>query len=353
MKIHIILPPYSNKPVGGYKVVYQYANYLVNQRHEVTISYAYGIYKHKKDNIIVNCLKRLKRIIHFNKRISWYPLDKRIKEQLMQSFAENNFINADALIVTTYETVMLAKNLPASKGKKINFIQGFESWSVGEEAIKESYKLDFTNIVISKELESLVSSCSDNVNLVTNGIDVSIFNKDNNYKKTPHSICFMYSDNTMKGSKYGIEAILKLKEKYPDLYLYAFGKDKFPLEDAPWFEYTYCANEEQLHRIYNLSEVYLCSSLTEGFGLTGLESMACGCALVSSKTKGVYEYGIDEENALLVDIEDTKGLVNAVSRLFDDNELMKRISMNGYNTAINNFDIEKSKEKFMNIIETK
>src|SRR5665647_3046825 len=39
VKITFVLPPFSNYPSGGFKVVYEYANYLVRKGSEVTIIY--------------------------------------------------------------------------------------------------------------------------------------------------------------------------------------------------------------------------------------------------------------------------------------------------------------------------
>lgn len=40
----------------------------------------------------------------------------------------------------------------------------------------------------------------------------------------------------------------------------------------------------------NHARVFLCTSRQEGFGLTGLESIFCGCVLVTTDCRGIREY---------------------------------------------------------------
>lgn len=89
----------------------------------------------------------------------------------------------------------------------------------------------------------------------------------------------------------------------------------------------------------------MCSSLEEGFGLPGLEAMACGCALVSTSYKGVLEYAIDSVNALLSPIKDAKSMADNVERLFENEILRKRITKNGIKTGIER-SLDKSAKKF-------
>jgi glycosyltransferase involved in cell wall biosynthesis len=52
---------------------------------------------------------------------------------------------------------------------------------------------------------------------------------------------------------------------------------------------------------------FLCASVEEDFGL-----IVAGCALVSTKYKGVYEYVGDKYNALLVPIKDSIKLAESI-----------------------------------------
>ena len=60
----------------------------------------------------------------------------------------------------------------------------------------------------------------------------------------------------------------------------------------------------------------------QGFGLPGLEAMACGAALVSTACRGPAEYIVHEHNALMVPHDD---LEDAVVRLIEDADLRRRL----------------------------
>lgn len=76
--------------------------------------------------------------------------------------------------------------------------------------------------------------------------------------------------------------------------------------------------------------------------------MACGCSVVSSN-RAVLEYAVDGENALLSPVRDVDAMVNNIVRLFEDDELIKRISENGVKTGKER-SLEKSAQKFEEVL---
>lgn len=68
----------------------------------------------------------------------------------------------------------------------------------------------------------------------------------------------------------------------------------------------------------------------QGFGLPGLEAMACGAALVSTACRGVDEYVANGENALVVPHD---ALADAVARVVEDDALRERLQEVGPETA--------------------
>lgn len=144
-----------------------------------------------------------------------------------------------------------------------------------------------------------------------------------------HSIAFLYHEKPHKGFKYAYEVILKLRAKYPDLSVEVFGVYTRPKYFPSFIKYTKSASQQQTIEIYNKSAVFLCATVAEGYGLTGLEAMACGASLASTDYQGVHEYAIDGVNALLSSVKDVDALVANVSRLFDEDELRYRIAKAG------------------------
>ena len=123
-----------------------------------------------------------------------------------------------------------------------------------------------------------------------------------------------------------------------------FGRQKYPRNIPKWINYTKNATQKQTVQIYNNSRVYLCASVEEGFGLTGLEAMACGTVLVTTNFKGAQEYAIDDYNAMVSPVKDYRALAGNVIRVFEDRELANRLSYNGTKTALDySWDIAKDR----------
>lgn len=73
----------------------------------------------------------------------------------------------------------------------------------------------------------------------------------------------------------------------------------------------------------NNTKVFLCTSKSEGYGLTVLEAMSCGCAIVTTKCGGINEFTTNN-NTLYCEIDDKDGLIAAVSLLFNNNKMCKQ-----------------------------
>ncbi len=100
----------------------------------------------------------------------------------------------------------------------------------------------------------------------------------------------------------------KLKEKYPNLQATLFGPSSRSKDIPKWIKYIHAANQQELNHIYNEAAIYMYPAIKEGFGLTGAEAMACGCAYVSSDYGGLHEYMISGRNVLLSAPKDVQGL---------------------------------------------
>ena len=97
-----------------------------------------------------------------------------------------------------------------------------------------------------------------------------------------------------------------------------FGVPNRPESLPDYFRYVQKANQNDLLSLYNATSIFICATIDEGFGLTGAESMACGCALVSTAYNGVLEYAVNAENALLSPVRDSKALAENIIKLIEN-----------------------------------
>jgi len=87
--------------------------------------------------------------------------------------------------------------------------------------------------------------------------------------------------------------------------------------------------EADLTALYQLSDVLLCPSLQEGFGLCVLEALAAKCAVIVPQGAPFDEY-LDERCASFVDPGSVPQIAAALVRLLRDPALRRRSAENGY-----------------------
>ena len=351
MRITFILPGYSKNPIGGFKMVFEYANRFVNRGHEVFVVFdcSEGAANH-------NELPGFMKYICYNLLVwhypRWFSLNRKVHKICAYYGVNHKEIpDADIVCATAVSTAQKVADLDMNKGKKIYFIQDFENWEGWTaEAVKDTYRLGLKNIVIAKWLEKIVRNSGADCVLIPNGIDFDIFNIDTSIpSREGHTISMLYHDQVHKGSKYGIEALKRLKNRYPDLQVTLFGIPQRPQLLPQWILYIQNATQSQLRKIYNQSKIYLCPSIKEGFGLTGAEAMACGAAYVASDYGGVHEYTEEGRNVLLSVPRDVNGLVKNISYLFDHDEERIKLAQNGYKD-IQKLDWNRAVDKFEKVM---
>ncbi len=82
----------------------------------------------------------------------------------------------------------------------------------------------------------------------------------------------------------------------------------------------------------NAATLTIVPSLYEGFGLTALESLACGTPVVATRVGGLAEM-IDETVGALVEPGSPTELANAITRLLDEPARMSRLAANAVDRA--------------------
>lgn len=329
MRICFVLPGVARQPVGGYKMAFEYANRLVKENHEVLILYLnQDLLKNYSVPLIVK--RKIAKILT-KIEPKWVDLNKKIKKisNLDLDYKEK-LGKLDVCIATSAEKTVEEVNKNLIAKTKLYLIQDYENWNISDKELIATYKLGFKNIVVAKWLKQIVDQYSPTESvLIPNAIDTSIYtetvpiqNRDN------HTIALLYHESPHKGLKNAFKVLDKLKQKYPDLKVIMFGK--FPKPELPnWITYYKGASQKKTVEIYNSVKVFLCSTIEEGFGLTGIEAMACGACLVSTDYRGVREYAVNNYNSLLSPVGDIDAQVENVIRIFENKELQKNISSNG------------------------
>lgn len=355
MNISFIINEPIQNASGGYKVVYIYANELVKNGDNVSI-----YYRCRKEVLFSNykfpfVIKLLIANFFTIKGPKWFKLNKKVKKHIICSIDNERVKNGDVVIATASDTAKDVNYLDSKKGKKYYLIQGYENWMMSEQELFETYSFDMTKITVSNWLKEKIMPYDTNNKLycVLNGIrndEFYIVNPIDN--RNNNCISMLYHDLESKGTKEGMEVIYKLKEKYPELKVCLFGVVDKPSNLPEWITYTHNATVKELNKIYNESSIYLCPSWNEGFGLTAAEAMMCGCALVSTQTKGIQEYAT-KENSCLVEIHDKENMYNYCSYLIDNPNERIKMAEKGSAEVTKKLNYKKSVDEFIKLLHEK
>lgn len=107
--------------------------------------------------------------------------------------------------------------------------------------------------------------------------------------------------------------------------------------------------DADIAKVYQSADIFISTSWWEGFGLPPLEAMACGCAVITSKSGGVNEFAEEGKNCLMFEPENEHELTENLNILINDIVLRKRLAIAGVRTA-SAFDWKKSANQLLNIL---
>lgn len=141
-----------------------------------------------------------------------------------------------------------------------------------------------------------------------------------------------------KGVQQGLEAVVKLKARYPDVlfqivgsgdYLEPLRKMARDLEVEKHVEFTGRISHEHKIQLMQQADVLIYPSPKEGWGLSVLEANACGTVVVASNSPGLNEAVQDGETGFLVPHGDIDAMVARLDQLFSDPALYARMRVSG------------------------
>ena len=336
---------------GGFKVVYEYANRLVNDGISVNIIYPLAVTWQQ-----YSLLYKIKRVIHYFRALlkssykpSWFNIDSRIN-QIWVPFLSGYFMpHSDCIFATGWETAVFLNGYHIEPSKKYYLIQSFEDWCGPKERVAETWKYSMKKIVISQGLKNIADSFGQEVTLIENGFDSKEFPLINPIEsRDKFSVIMLYHEWELKGSKIGLQALKIVKSKYSQLKVSFFGTPEKPKDLPEWV--TYYQLPKELFNLYNEASIYLGTSFHEGFGLTVGEAMQCGCAVVCTENYGYKVMAQHNVTALLSPIGDADGLAENIIKLIEDIDLRIKIARNGHQ-YIQKFTWERAYGKLKALIE--
>jgi glycosyltransferase involved in cell wall biosynthesis len=238
--------------------------------------------------------------------------------------------DSDCVFATAWATADLVNSLPTEKGEKCYLLQHYETWTGPIEAVDATWRLPLRKIVVAQWLADLARDKfgDPDARVVNLGVDTDVFHvEQKSYNQRPR-VMMLYHHQEWKGCADGLKAIA-LARGSVDFDLVLFGAHE-PKGDIPAdTEFHFNPAQDDLCRLYCSCDVFVSPSWLEGGPMPPMEAMACGCAVVASNSRGIVEYAIHDENALLSEPKHPESLAADLIRVISDRDLMQRLGKNG------------------------
>ena len=327
------MPEYSRVPIGGFRVVFEYADFLADRGHAVTVVFPRRLSTQKTRPLqdIKRHLRGIKNRMLNRPLIPWHRLHPKVRLAFTRDLRDGAIPDADASVATAWSTAFPVADLSRSKGKKFYLIQHYEIWSGPEDQVNATWRLPLRKIVIAKWLEEIGGKLgARDMRYIPNGIDFHRFRVTNPPDQRPNHILSIYHDAKFKGVSDALAVLKKYHEQFPEVPVSMFGVPHRVDEMPDWI--AYCENPPQtelVNHFYNVGSIYLGASLAEGWALPPAEAMACGCVFVGTDIGGFREYAIHNDTALLCPAGDREGMLRNLVAVTEDGELRHRLQKRG------------------------
>jgi glycosyltransferase involved in cell wall biosynthesis len=188
------------------------------------------------------------------------------------------------------------------------------------------------------------------------GVDVELFTPLADVQPVPGRLVTTASaDVAMKGLKFLLEAVAKLRTERDDVHLVVIGRRKpggasddairrLGLEDH--VEFVTGVPEQRIIELYSEAELAVVPSLYEGFSLPAIEAMACGVPLVATTGGAIPEVvGADGDTALLVEPGNSEALAAKLRWALQQPDLRTTVGARGRQRIIDRWSWRHTAEK--------
>ena len=194
------------------------------------------------------------------------------------------------------------------------------------------------------------------MHIVPVGVDPDLFKPVVGITKTPGMLITTASaDVAMKGLRYLLEAVAKLRTERPEVTLTVIGRAKeggesartiadLGLEDA--INFVSGVTDERIVELYSEAEVAVVPSLYEGFSLPAIEAMSCAIPLVATTGGAIPEVvGPDGVTAFSVPPADSGALAAKIAWVFDNPAVAAKVGQAGRQRVMDHWSWRHTAEK--------
>jgi glycosyltransferase involved in cell wall biosynthesis len=361
-----VLPGVRLFPSGNYKVVYEIARFLSSEQKSVGIVFLRNPLSYAKTRVQMPRRTPSQRLGGWIASLAStktgfmvvVPLLRRTKGihyedsfegvKIFFSLKELSGVTIRKAFAIEWSTIFGVMSLPVTD-QRYFFVQG--------EGHKREFAGDFASIaelVHSSELRKIVVNSKEEAEFLDEGpLRIHLGIKIEDYpliipaeERDGKTLVMPLAKGKAKGAENGLRAAGLLVRALPAIRILSFGN--YPRRGIPSYidHRGMITRHQDLIDLYNEASVLVIPSLSEGFGLPGLEGLCTGTAVVSTDNGGAREYLQDGKNGLLVPPNSPEAIKDAVLKLLTDRELRLEIVKKGAQTA-REFTLERMCQEFM------
>jgi glycosyltransferase involved in cell wall biosynthesis len=351
LRIAFVMPQMSPNPIGGAKTVYIYADALAARGHQVTLVHPReSLLKAVRYRLDVDPEREAKGGAHNDADLAlareiyesqadphpWFQSRPDVRNLVVESLAEECVGGPfDVTIVNNQRAVPLVQSYSRRMGRKIYFLQDYESYMLGEPAEREETRrtlhIDWSIVCTSLAGAQLLETVAGRAcHLVRNAVDTGLFHPAIPIESDERTLIGFPARTEGTKRTYDAVRAAELARPHipPHISFWCFGYERIPALPN-WMTHHLAPDDIELAKLYNRSKLFLVPSEHEGFGRPGAEAMACGAALISARNGGVETYATDEETAILCPPREPARMAAAINRLMNDENLRRNIARKG------------------------
>jgi len=304
-------------------------------------------------------------ILHEAQALRWYGIDAQIlniesqKKEYVKNYGgysvpvifiddyENSLEickSFDVVCATNWQTVYVAHFEEISKyTKTAYYIQDYEPYFYNNQS--DEYKWAYESYNLIDDMVKMTKTSWNYMELKqNNGVVAEILGPSLNIDLFRPADCrscdkivitaMVRPHSPQRSPELTMRVFRYIKNKYGNkVELHIFGNS---IVDDAWFfeniqdDFEYINHEltssNETVRILQESHIFVDFSSFQAMGLTALEAMACGCAVIVPMNGGTHEYARDMINSLIIDTQIEENCVNNLINLIENKRLREAIS---------------------------
>lgn len=300
--------PFITQQAGGCHVVVDIVNYLVIN----------GFFS----NILYEIL------FDYREPMLFKPISREKEEE----FSTRQIVSTLWISAFGARQIALKKEIPI-----INFVQGYENYfenGANYNSVELTHKIADYELTISQYLhDKLKNNFGRESFIVNNGINYDVLFHKNN-RKNAKNITFVLRDNVMKGDFISLDIIKQIDNVFNGLNINVIYMREGV--EIPFVKHNALTkilgplNRSAMGEVLKNTDIYVDSSLSEGFGLIALEAMACGAVPIVSNSFGVLEYMKDGRNGFVInEVNNSEKYVEKIALIVNNERLFDNLKRAG------------------------